>query len=87
MATEPTSLIDGSMPSAGEPIEGMEEEEIIVEELEEDPDVTEQEDGSVVIGPDLEDELQQQMLMEPDANLAELRTFPWVKRSDAPPNR
>ena len=72
MATEPTSLIDGSMPSAGEPIEGMEEEEIIVEELEEDPDVTEQEDGSVVIGPDLEDELQQQMLMEPDANLAEL---------------
>ena len=72
MATEPTSLIDGSMPSAGAPIEGMEEEEIIVEELEEDPDVTEQEDGSVVIGPDLEDELQQQMLMEPDANLAEL---------------
>ena len=72
MATEPTSLIDGSMPSAGEPIEGMEEEEIIVEELEEDPDVTEQEDGSVVIGPELEDELQQQMLMEPDANLAEL---------------
>ena len=72
MATEPTSLIDRSMPSMGEPIEGMEEEEIIVEELEEDPDVTEQEDGSVVIGPDLEDEMQQQMLMEPDANLAEL---------------
>ena len=72
MDTEPTSLIDRSMPSMGEPIEGMEEEEIIVEELEEDPDVTEQEDGSVVIGPDLEDEMQQQMLMEPDANLAEL---------------
>ena len=72
MATEPTSLIDRSMPSMGEPIEGMEEEEIIVEELEEDPDVTEQEDGSVVIGPDLEDAMQQQMLMEPDANLAEL---------------
>ena len=72
MATEPTSLIDRSMPSMGEPIEGMEEEEIIVEELEEDPDVTEQEDGSVVIGPELEDEMQQQMLMEPDANLAEL---------------
>ena len=72
MATEPTSLIDGSMPSAGAPIEGMEEEEIIVEELEEDPDVTEQEDGSVVIGPELEDEMQQKMLMEPDANLAEL---------------
>ena len=72
MATEPTSLIDRSMPSMGEPIEGMEEEEIIVEELEEDPDVTEQEDGSVVIGPDLEDEMQQQMLMEPAANLAEV---------------
>ena len=63
MATEPTSLIDRSMPSMGEPIVGMEEEEIIVEELEEDPDVTEQEDGSVVIGPDLEDEMQPQMLM------------------------
>ena len=72
MATEPTSLIDGSIPAQGTTIEGLEEEEIVVEELEEDPEVSEQEDGSVIIGEDLKEAIKEQMLAEPDANLAEL---------------
>ena len=72
MATEPTSLIDGSIPAQGTAIEGLEEEEIVVEELEEDPEVSEQEDGSVIIGEDFEEAMKEQMLAEPDANLAEL---------------
>ena len=77
MATEPTSLIDGAIPAQGMPLGGMgdDDEEIIVEQLEEDPEVSEQEDGSVLIGGDdaeMQELLQQQMLQEPDANLAEI---------------
>ena len=74
MATEPTSLIDSAMPARGMPLGGMGgDEEIVVEELEEDPEVSEEEDGSVLVGSNgMEEMVQEQLLSEPDANLSEL---------------
>ena len=74
MATEPTSLIDSAMPAQGMPLGGMGgDEEIVVEELEEDPEVSEEEDGSVLVGSNgMEEMVQEQLLSEPDANLSEL---------------
>ena len=69
MADTPVSLIDETMPSQGLPIEGFEEEEEI-EVIEEPGDITEEEDGSVVI--DFEKKVQEELEAEPDANLAEL---------------
>ena len=69
MADTPVSLIDETMPSQGLPIEGFEEEEEI-EVIEEPGDITEEEDGSVVI--DFEKRVQEELEAEPDANLAEL---------------
>ncbi len=69
MADEPISLIDTSMPSQGIPL-GDDEEEIEVEEIEDPTEVTEEEDGSVLLnfGEIVNEELQS----EPDANLAEI---------------
>ena len=69
MADEPISLIDTSMPSQGMPL-GDDEEEIEVEEIEDPTEVTEEEDGSVLLnfGEIVNEELQS----EPDANLAEI---------------
>jgi hypothetical protein len=69
MADTPVSLIDETMPSQGLPIEGFEEEEEI-EVIEEPGEITEEEDGSVVI--DFEKKVQEELEAEPDANLAEL---------------
>ena len=49
MAREPISLIDNSIPSQGMPLGGFGEEEIEVEEIEEPTNMTEEEDGSVVL--------------------------------------
>jgi|TARA_R110000765_G_scaffold46969_2_gene96725 hypothetical protein len=70
MAREPISLIDNSIPSQGMPLGGFGEEEIEVEEIEEPTNMTEEEDGSVVLnfGEMVTEELQ----AEPDANLAEI---------------
>ena len=70
MANEPTSLIDGVMPSQGMPLGGMDDEEIEVEEIEEPTDLVEEEDGSVTI--DLKKMIQEELQAEPGANLAEL---------------
>ena len=70
MADTPVSLIDESMPSQGLPIEGFEEEEEEIEVIEEPGEITEEEDGSVVI--DFEKKVQEELQAEPDANLAEL---------------
>tara|TARA_R100001594_G_scaffold2750_2_gene10821 strand:+ start:1087 stop:3474 length:2388 start_codon:yes stop_codon:yes gene_type:complete len=69
MADEPISLIDTSMPSQGMPLDN-DEEEIEVEEIEDPTEVTEEEDGSVLLnfGEIVNEELQS----EPDANLAEI---------------
>jgi|TARA_R110002124_G_scaffold187640_2_gene354920 hypothetical protein len=74
MANEPTSLIDEVMPSQGMPLGGMGDEEIEVEEIEEPTDLVEEEDGSVTVGPggDFYKALEDQLLSEPDANLAEI---------------
>ncbi len=47
MANEPTSLIDEVMPSSGSPFQGMDEREIDIEieEMDESPEMEEQEDG------------------------------------------
>ena len=70
MAREPISLIDNSIPSQGMPLGGLVDEEIEVEEIEEPTDMTEEEDGSVVLnfGEMVTEELQ----AAPDANLAEM---------------
>ena len=70
MADTPVSLIDEAIPSQGLPIEGFEEEEEEIEVIEEPGDITEEEDGSVVI--DFEKRVQEELEAEPDANLAEL---------------
>lgn len=51
MANEPTSLIDEVMPSSGSPFQGMDEREIDIEieEMDESPEMEEQEDGSVIL--------------------------------------
>jgi hypothetical protein len=69
MADTPVSLIDDAIPGRGIPIEGFEEEEEI-EVIEEPEDITEEEDGSVVI--DFEKRVEEEIMAEPDANLAEL---------------
>mgnify|MGYP003649372726 FL=1 len=70
MAREPISLIDDAIPSQGMPLGGLTDEEIEVEEIEEPTEMTEEEDGSVVLnfGEMVTEELQ----AEPDANLAEI---------------
>lgn len=69
MAETPISLIDGAMPAQGENL--LEEEDTIeIEELEDPTEIIEEEDGSVVIN--FEDAIQEEMLTEQDANLAEL---------------
>ena len=69
MAETPISLIDGAMPAQGENL--LEEEDSIeVEGLEDPTEITEEEDGSVIIN--FEDAIKEQMLTEQDANLAEL---------------
>ncbi len=70
MATEPTSLIDGVMPAQGMPLGGASEEEIDIEVLEGDPDIIEEEDGSVTLS--FEDMVSEQLQAEPDANLADV---------------
>jgi hypothetical protein len=69
MADTPVSLIDNVMPSQGLPIGEFEEEEEI-EVIEEPEDITEEEDGSVVI--DFEKRVQEELEAEPDANLADI---------------
>jgi len=69
MAETPISLIDGAMPAQGDNL--LEEEDTIeIEELEDPTEIIEEEDGSVVIN--FEDAIQEEMLTEQDANLAEL---------------
>ena len=78
MADTPISLIDGAMPAQGVPddlekdLDGMVNdlysEEIEV--IEEPTDITEEEDGSVVLG--FEEMVQEELMADQDANLAEL---------------
>jgi hypothetical protein len=68
MADTPISLIDSAMPSQGMPQEFEEEEEIEV--IEEPTEITEEEDGSVVLN--FEDAIQEELMAEQDANLAEI---------------
>jgi len=70
MADEPTSLIDGPIPSQGMPLGGLTDQEIDVEEIQDPTEIVEEEDGSVVIN--FEDALSEQLQAEPDANLAEI---------------
>jgi len=70
MADEPTSLIDGPIPSQGMPLGGLTDQEIDVEEIQDPTEIVEEEDGSVVIN--FEDMLSEQLQAEPDANLAEI---------------
>ena len=67
MADTPISLIDSAMPSQGMPQE-LEEEEIEV--IEEPTEITEEEDGSVILN--FEDAVQEELMAEQDANLAEI---------------
>ena len=69
MADTPISLIDQAMPSQGIPVDDIEEEEIEV--IEEEPEeIIEEEDGSVVL--QFEEAIQEELMAEPDANLAEM---------------
>ena len=69
MADTPISLIDLAMPSQGIPVDDLEEEEIEV--IEEEPEeIIEEEDGSVVL--QFEEAIQEELMAEPDANLAEM---------------
>ena len=67
MADTPISLIDSAMPSQGMPQEFEEEE---IEVIEEPTEITEEEDGSVVLN--FEDAVQEELMAEQDANLAEI---------------
>ena len=69
MAREPISLIDTSMPAQGMPIGDM-EEEIEVEEIEEPTEMTEEEDGSVILN--FEEMVTEELQAEPYAKLAEI---------------
>ena len=69
MARNPASLIDSAMPAQGEPLIE-EDEEIEVEEIQEPTDIIEQEDGSVIL--DFEGAVQEELMADQDANLAEL---------------
>jgi hypothetical protein len=70
MAEGRPSLIDAVMPAQGMPLGGLGDEEIEVEEIQEPTDMLEQDDGSVLIN--YEEVIQEQMLADQDANLAEL---------------
>ena len=70
MADEPTSLIDGPIPSQGMPLGGLTDQEIDVEEMEDPTEIVEEEDGSVLIN--FEDMITEELQAEPDANLAEI---------------
>jgi hypothetical protein len=70
MADEPTSLIDGPIPSQGMPLGGLTDQEIDVEEIEDPTEIVEEEDGSVLIN--FEDMITEELQAEPDANLAEI---------------
>ena len=70
MADEPTSLIDGPIPSQGMPLGGLTDQEIDVEEIEDPTEIVEEEDGSVLVN--FEDMIAEELQSEPDANLAEL---------------
>ena len=66
----PPSQVDTPLPGAGMPVGEDLIEEVEVEEVEEEPsEITEQEDGSVVL--DFEGAVAEEMLSEQDANLAE----------------
>ena len=69
MARNPVSLIDSAMPAQGEPLIE-EDEEIEVEEIGEPSEIIEQEDGSVIL--DFEGAVQEELMADQDANLAEL---------------
>jgi len=73
MANEPTSLIDGVMPSSGSSFQGMDDTEIDIEieEMDESPEMEEQEDGSVVLSYE-EKMFKEALFAEHDSNLAEL---------------
>ena len=70
MAREPISLIDDAIPSQGMPLGGLTDEEIEVEEIEEPTEMTEEEDGSVVLN--FGEMVTEGLQAEPDANLAEI---------------
>ena len=70
MAEGRPSLLDKVMPAQGMPLGGMGDEEIEVEEIQEPTDMLEQDDGSVLVN--FEEIIQEQMLADQDANLAEL---------------
>ena len=70
MANGRTSLIDDAMPAQGMPLGGVTDEEIEVEEIEEPTEMTEEEDGSVVVN--FSDMVEEELQAEPDANLAEI---------------
>ena len=74
MANEPTSLIDGVMPSSGNSFQGMDDTEIDIEieEMDESPEMEEQEDGSVVLSYEEQKRFKEALFAEHDSNLAEL---------------
>ena len=74
MANEPTSLIDGVMPSSGSSFQGMDDTEIDIEieEMDESPEMEEQEDGSVVLNYEEQKRFKEALFAEHDSNLAEL---------------
>ena len=74
MANEPTSLIDGVMPSSGSSFQGMDDTEIDIEieEMDESPEMEEQEDGSVVLSYEEQKRFKEALFAEHDSNLAEL---------------
>ena len=74
MANEPTSLIDEVMPSSGSPFQGMDEREIDIEieEMDESPEMEEQEDGSVILSYEEQKRFKEALFAEHDSNLAEL---------------
>ena len=72
MAQEPVSLIEETIPSQGNPLSGMMEQEIDVEiENEETPEMEELDDGSVVLSYE-EKMFKEALFAEHDSNLAEL---------------
>ena len=70
MAEGRPSLLDKVMPAQGMPLGGMGDEEIEVEEIQEPTDMLEQDDGSVIVN--FEEAIQEQLLADQDANLAEI---------------
>jgi|TARA_A100000172_G_scaffold12865_1_gene6743 chaperonin GroES len=72
MAEEPVSLIEETIPSQGNPLSGMMEEQIDIEiEEEQPPEMEELDDGSVVLSYE-EQAFKEAIFAEHDANIAEL---------------